>query len=338
MEHRVAGSAWRVAIGVTLLAMTTLTACSSGGGSGKASPTSAAKLSPTKTPTICVDQYLSAAPADDAVAGLQAEVRADGYPNAKWELRNPDSSPNAQQAIVQQFLGDDCTVIASATTTGTQSFMTSARRIPMVWCCVSTPSQAGIMQSVDAPGGNATGVQDPIPVNQEIDALLKIDPKVKRIGIIWKSGDAVGQVLADQAQAHIKSLGLTAVPAPVTTIAQVGTAAQSLIGKVDAIELPGDPTTIAGAPAAVKIAETANIPVFGATTSAVKAGGLLAAAYDYTEMGHLWGKQLVKILNGANPSTTPVITTPIGKILVNKATLSALGLSVPNDMTNVELQ
>lgn len=281
---------------------------------------------------VCVNRYASAPVIDQVVNGLQAGLAEAGGAAVAYNIQNPEADAATQQIVSQQFASGGCDVIVTVGTAATQAIQQATSTVPVVFLAVSTPVESGLVESIELPGGNITGVSDPLPVEAEIDGMLRIKPDIRTIGLIYKVGDAAGDELARRARQHIEGLGLAHVTAGISNPGETTQAAQSLVGRVEAIQFPCDTTTISGVVGAVAVADDNKIPTFGCTTNSVQAGSILAGSYDYVAVGHAAGKLAAEILRGAKPAETPVVIPEIGGFEINLSAAGRLGLAVPQDM------
>lgn len=294
--------------------------------------------------TVCVNRYASAPVIDQVMAGLEAGLaEAQGVSGGAsgggvaWNVQNPEADAGTQALVSQQFAAGGCDVIVTVGTAATQAIQQATDTVPVVFLAVSTPVESGLAESLERPGGNITGVSDPLPVEAEIDGMLAIKPGIRTIGLIYRVGDAAGDVLAARARAHIESLGLSHVTAGISNPGETTQAAQSLVGRVDAIQFPCDTTTISGVVGAMAVADDNGIPAFGCTTNSVLAGAILAGSYDYTAVGHAAGLLAAEVLRGADPAETPVVVPAIGGFELNTTAAARLGLSIPQAMLDAAM-
>jgi putative ABC transport system substrate-binding protein len=278
---------------------------------------------------ICVDQYATAGIISDLLDGLRSGL-ADR--DVTVTVKNPEADAATQATIARQFLDGGCDVLVPVATPGAQTYAKLTREIPIVFAASSSPVEAGVVEDLERPGGNVTGVSDPYPVVSEIDAMREIDPDMKTVGVIWRNGDPSGDVLAATAKQHMEELGITTVDANITNAGDATQAAQSLVGRVDAIMLPGDTATISAVPAILKVANAAEVPVFGSTSDTVKQGGVVAGSYDYTQVGEETARLVGEVLDGADPGEIPVVVPDAVTLAINETVARRLGLEVPPDL------
>ncbi|WP_432970060.1 ABC transporter substrate-binding protein [Dactylosporangium sp. CA-233914] len=298
------------------------TGCGSSSDDGKGD----GSISGTK---VCMDKYVTSPSTADIVNGVEEAFKGSGI---KFVVKSSEADSGTTQTIIQQFISDGCDAYMPVATSAAQATKAKVGKKPIVFVASSTPVQAKLVGSIDKPGGNVTGVSDPYPVRAEIDAMLKIKPSIKKVGMIWKVGDPAGDELAKEARNHFDELGIAVVEATIGTVSDASQAAQSLVGKVDAIELPGDTTTLSAVPAILKVAKSNDMPVFGAANDTVKAGGIVAGTWNYVDVGRVGGELMLKILRGADPATTPVVVPSDVELAVNVKEAERLGLKVPSDL------
>ncbi|MGB8418026.1 ABC transporter substrate-binding protein [Paraburkholderia sp.] len=285
---------------------------------------------------VCVNRFASAPVIDNVMTGLKAGIASGPAHSVQMRVENPEADAAAQQTIGQQFVSDKCDVIVAVGTAAAQAAQRTSKSIPVVFVGVSTPVESGLVKSLAAPGANVTGVSDPLPVENEIDAMHSFLPRMKTVGLIYKVGDPAGDSLAGRAKAHLEKLGIKEITAGISNPGETTLAAQSLVGRVDAIEFPCDTTTISGMAGAMKVAKDANLPVFGCTSDAVAKGAILAGSYDYITVGHIAADLITKILSGASPASTAVVVPPITGFDFNKTEADRLGLRTPGGFKAVK--
>lgn len=316
----------KTVIGAAFGVVIALTASACSDSSSEPSGDSGEKLSGMK---VCMDKFITSPSTDDLVRGAEEAFKGTGV---EFVVKSSEGESGTTQTILQQFASEDCDAYMPVATEAAQATKAKVDDKPIVFVASSTPVQAGLVESIDAPGGNVTGVSDPYPVVAEIDAMLAIKPDIETVGMIWKAGDTAGDELARQSKEHFQELGIDVVDATVSTISDTSLAVQSLVGKVDAIQVPGDTTTLAAIPAILKVARENDMPVFGAANDTVKAGGIVAGSWNYENVGFVAANLMISILEGADPATTPVIVPDDVDLSVNLEEIERLGLKVPEGL------
>lgn len=289
-------------------------------------------------PKICVNQYATASVIADILRGLKDGLKKENISTDGMIVQNPEGDAATQQTLAQGFVSDNCDVIVAIATPGAQVFRRLTSTIPVVFVGSSTPVEAGLVKSFEKPGTNFTGVADPAPVEADIDAMTKILPRMKSVGLIYKAGDPAGDFLAKRAIAHLEKRGLTPVIASIANAGEATQAAQSLMGKVDAVQLPGDSTTMSGIAGILKVTNEAKIPVFGCLSEAVSQGAVLSGSYSYVEVGALAAQTIRKVLGGEDPAQIPVVVPNAHGFDVNLTQAKKLGLEIPEEIMTRAMQ
>ncbi|MBQ2887363.1 MAG: ABC transporter substrate-binding protein, partial [Firmicutes bacterium] len=183
--------------------------------------------------------------------------------------------------------------------------------------------------NLDAPDGNVTGVSDYIDVAAIFNLANELTPEVKSYGFIYNMGEVNSVSVIEDAKAYLDAQGIPYTEAFVTNIGEVTTAAQSLVGKVDAFFLPIDNTVASAMSNVADIAIKNNIPVYVAADSMVHDGGLATAGVNYTQLGKQTAQMLIRILiNGEAIADNPVEVLTEYSVTVNEETAAALGVDV----------
>jgi putative ABC transport system substrate-binding protein len=282
--------------------------------------------------SVCVDQYATATVIDDLLDGIRTGLAEAGKSGLKIDVQNPNADAATEQTLAQKFINDRCDVVVPVGTAAAQLMSTAIKDTPVVFAASSTPVDAKLVASMDRPGGNVTGVADVINPVPDIDAMVKLMPDLKTVGLVWKLGDPAGESQAKQARDHLDKLGIAYLTATITNGSEITQAAESLANRVQAIEIPGDTTTLSAIGGLMKVADDAGVPVFGGTSTVVEAGGVLSSTYDYKVVGGAVATMVLQVLDGADPATTPVVVPPTGGLELNLTKLKKLNMTVPEDL------
>lgn len=282
--------------------------------------------------SVCIDQNTTATVIDDIISGIQAGLADQKAQGLKVTVENPNGDTSAEQTIAQKFINDGCDVVVPIGTAAAQLMSTVIKDIPIVFGASSTPVEAKLVASLDKPGKNVTGVSDVLDPAPDIDAMLELMPEIKTVGLVWKLGDPAGEAQVAKAKKHLDKIGIAYVPASITTGSEIVQATKSLVGKVDAIEIPGDNTTMSAIGGLIKTADDAELPVFGGTTTVVEAGGVLSTTFDYKDVGQAVADLTVTILDGADPAATAVVIPPSSGFGLNLTKLKEMGITVPQSL------
>ncbi|HEY5672334.1 MAG TPA: ABC transporter substrate-binding protein [Malonomonas sp.] len=234
--------------------------------------------------------------------------------------------------IAKLILGEQPDVAVGIATPTAQACAQTIKEIPIVFAAVTDPVGAGLVQSLEKPGGNVTGTSDMSPIDKQLDLILQFLPKLKTLGVIYNSGEANSVTLVRVLKAEAAKRGIRVEEATLSNSAGVFQAAKSLIGRSEAIYIPTDNTVVSAFEAITQIGYQAKLPVFAADTDSVARGAIAALAVDYYQMGRQTGEMVSRVLKGANPGEMPVETLREFKIHLNPGSAAKMGLEIPTDL------
>ena len=226
-----------------------------------------------------------------ADAGFGPDKVEYDYQNAQGEMSN------AMQ-IAQKFKADNVDMVHAIATPTAQAAVKVIKKIPLVYSSVTDPVDAGLVATIDASGTNVTGVSDAWPVDRQLGLYVQMLPNAKKWGTIYNAGDANSVVSIGMTKDACDSLGLELVEVTVSNSSEVYTAAQSLIGKVDAIYITSDNIVVSAFESVVKVCNENKIPLFAGDTDSVGRGAIAAYGLEYFQVGYTAGKKAAMILKG----------------------------------------
>ena len=120
---------------------------------------------------------------------LTDELAALGYvtgQNVVLEYRHADGKPEKFDRAVQELLEQRVDLIFSPSTPGTRVAQRLTREVPIVFTAGVDPVAMGLVNSMERPGGNLTGVTEETPegATKRVALLKEILPQAKRLGIM----------------------------------------------------------------------------------------------------------------------------------------------------------
>jgi putative ABC transport system substrate-binding protein len=285
--------------------------------------------------TVAITQIVEHPALDAVYQGIKDQLAEQGYKEGEnLTVLHESAQGNAAIAsqIARKFVGENPDVIVAIATPSAQTVAAAAKNIPVVFSAVTDPVGAKLVQSLEAPGGNITGVSDMLPIEKHIDLLQRVMPEAKRIGTVYNPGEANAASLVNLLDERLAARGLTLVKAAATKTSEVLGAARSLVGDVDAIYLTTDNTVISAAEAVISVGERAKIPVFAADTATVERGAVAALGFNYYEHGRQTGQMVYRILQGAGTADMPVETMDTLDLFVNPDAAERMGITLSDDL------
>lgn len=279
---------------------------------------------------------LTSHPALDAITeGIIDQLETAGYidgETATIDFQNAQGDQSNMQSIAERFLSNDADVMIGIATPAAQALVNVTDEIPIIMGAITDPIQANLVDSLETPGKNITGVSDKLPIEQQFDLMLKLLPDLKTVGFIYSSSEDNSASSANEAQKVAESLGLTVVTKTVSSANDVPQTAESLAKEVDAIWVPTDNTIATSIASLVSVTDGYSIPVFPSVDTMVEQGGLAGVGLNQYSIGIQTGKVTVDILEGANPSDYSVQFPDEIEIILNEAKAEQLNIEIPDDI------
>ncbi len=277
---------------------------------------------------VGIIQYMEHDSLQRAKEGFQDSLKEAGYEERKnlaIEFHNSQGDQSNLQSITQQLKGKKDLVLSIATPAA-QAMLNTDKETPQLFTAVTDPVGAKLVESMEKPGKNMTGTSDMAPVGDVVDLLLKADPSIKTIGILYNSSEVNSEVQYEQAKEYIESKGLKVESMTVTSTNEVQQATKILAEKVDGIYLPTDNTIANTIQTIGKVLMETKTPSVAAFDAAIE-GSLCAYGVDYYKLGQQTGNMAVDILKGdKKPEETPVEMSKELVVKVNDEMAAALGM------------
>lgn len=270
------------------------------------------------------------------IEGLKEAGFEDGK-NIKIEYKNSQSDFSNVNTISQNFVADKVDLICAIATPAAQSAYNAAMdsNIPVVMTAVSDPVAAGLAEALDKPNKGITGTSDIIPAQKQLALIRNFLPEAKTIGILYSTGEVNSEVQIDMYKEVAGEYGFTIETAGVSNQSEIPMALDTLLSKVDCLNNLTDNTVVSALTTILDKANEKNIPVFGSEEEQVKNGCVASEGLDYVELGKKTGQMAARILNGETAESIAIEAIEQSSPIVNKSSLEKLGLTLPNNYTDV---
>ena len=285
--------------------------------------------------TIGISQIVEHPALDSAQKGFIDGMTAAGYVEGEdvvYDIANAQNDKNNALTIAQKFVNDKVDMIFAIATPTAQAAAQATTDIPILITAVTDPVAAGLVETLDAPGGNVTGTTDMNPIAEQLELVKKFVPDAKKVGVIYNSGEVNSEVQVEIAKEVAGDLGLEIVEASVATSSDVSQAAASLVGRVDAIYIPTDNTVVSALETVLQVAEDNKIPVIAGEGDSVERGALATLGIDYYELGKQTAEMAVKVLKGEAPASMVIETQKNMQLYINKTAAKNMGVEIPADL------
>ncbi len=311
-----------------------VSACSSDSANDAAASDAASADAASAAYTIGITQIVSHPALDGAVEGFKQGLADQGFTNVTYDVQNAQGDIATAASIAQKFANDNLDLVLGVATPTSQAVVKAVTDTPIVFTAVTDPLGAGLVDNAEAPGGNTTGVSDLLPMVPTMELITRVLPDIEKLGVIYNAGESNSVFLIEEQKKAAEAIGIEVVEATASNSSEVQAAADSLVGRVDAISVLTDNTVVSALESVVKVAQENQIPLFAGDTDSVERGAIAAYAFDYTDLGVQAGEMAAAILSGQAISDTPVEYAQKLQLSINEEAAAASGVTLPEDVVN----
>lgn len=280
-------------------------------------------------------QIVSHPALDNDSKGFKAALEEEGFVEGKnitIDRQNAQGDQANCAIIARKFEDDRVDLIHAISTPCAQASVKVSKKIPIVFSSVTDPVATGIVPRMGKTGTHVTGVSDRWPITLQCRMYQDLVPSAKRWGTIYNPGDVNVTFHIKEMKEALEEMGLELIEAHVSASSEVMQAAQSLVGRVDAIHITSDNTAVSAFESIVKVCNESNIPLFAGDRDSVPRGAVAAYGPDYFLVGYTAGKKAARILKGEDPSQIEAGLASAYSLWVNLENAINQGLNLPKTL------
>lgn len=285
-------------------------------------------------PLITITQIAPHPSLDAILKGILDELKEQ---QQDVEIVHEDAQGNITLAsqIAQKQASLKPQVMVSITTPSTQAVYNVAlkHKIPVIFSGVSDPVVAKLIDTNSKKGKGITGISDFAPLPQQLDLILKIQHKLKRLGVLYNAGEINSVSVVEKLEELAEQKGIALIKKTVTNTQEVAAVSTSFLGQVDGIYIPNDNTIISSLESVLKTVGD-RLPVYASDPESVERGCLAAVTFGQYEMGRETGKLLVDVLKGTPLENIPVKQLDKTDVILNMGAAKKLSLVIPEEILN----
>lgn len=261
-----------------------------------------------------------------------AELGYEEGTDVVYDIQSAQGDFGTALTIAQKFAADGVDLVLAIATPAAQAAVQVLRDTPILITAVTDPVAAELVDSIERPGTNVTGTSDLTPVRAQLELLTMLAPSARRVGVIYNAGEVNSVVQVNLAKAAAADLGLEVVEATAANSSEVLSAAQSLVGRVDALYVPTDNTVVSAIESVVLVAERARLPLIAGEDLSVEQGALATVGIDYYQLGRQTADMALRVLQGENPAEMSIEYQNEINLVVNLSAAQRMGVTIPEDL------
>jgi putative ABC transport system substrate-binding protein len=296
----------------------------------------AARAQQPKVPVIGFLERKSARDAGQMPAafhrGLNDAAFIEGR-NVAIEYRWAENQPDRLPALAADLVQRNVAVIAAPDSASAFAAKAATTTIPIVFNTSLDPVAAGLVASLNRPGGNVTGITslNTEVVSKRLELLHEVVPKASTIGLLVNQADPrIADINIAEMQAASRTLALQFHVLNASNNDEIdeafATSAQRGIG---ALVLIADSFLNSRSQQLAALVLRYALPAISANREFTMAGGLFSYGTSLADIYRQLGVYTGKILRGENPAEFPVSQSTKVELVINLRTAKLLGLSFP---------
>jgi putative ABC transport system substrate-binding protein len=305
------------------------------GGAAAAWPAAVRAQQPAM-PVVGFLSFRSEADAADSVAAFRKGLGEMGYvegSNLAVEYRWADARLDQLSTLADELVSHPVAVLAAVAGQQTpRAAQAATKTIPIVFGIGDDPVKAGLVSSLNRPGGNMTGatfLSNGLGAKR-LGMMRQLVPDANVIGLLANQNSPQGQEQLKDVPEAAKSLSQRLVVLKGGNDQEIDAAFASLAGEgVKALLVAADPAYDPRRNRLIALSAQYAIPTMYHFRDFPLAGGLACYGASISDLYRQVGVYVGRILNGDKARDLPVMLPTKFEFVINLKTARALGLDIP---------
>jgi putative ABC transport system substrate-binding protein len=256
--------------------------------------------------------------------------------NLIFGFRSAEGQPRRLPQLIAEFIETNPDVIVAGFGTLTaKAAQAATATIPIVFTSVGDPIGAGVVQSLNRPGANITGLSSQTTElsGKRLQMLEEIAPAIRIIAVLLNPDNPFTAVALPELRNAADARGHRLEICEVRTVDQLSTSLD-IAAKAGATGLTilETPMLLGLRQQIVDLAAKFRLLAIYTNRDFVSAGGLLSYGTDRRQQYRRAAELVDKILKGEKPADIPVEQPTKFELVINLKTAKALGLTIPETL------
>ncbi|RTK92859.1 MAG: ABC transporter substrate-binding protein [Rickettsiales bacterium] len=279
---------------------------------------------------VYISQLVKHPALDMTTKGIIDGLEQNGYKNGvNLDLRIESAQANSALAsqIAAKFVAQNADIVVGVATISAQSFIkyTKENKAKLVFSSVTDPVKAGLVESLNMPSNNVSGVSNFVELEPQIKLFQTIQPNLKRLGFLYNPSEMNSLSLIKKLEELCPKFGISLIVQAANKTSEVSQAATKLAANVDAIFISNDSTALSALQVIINSATKVKVPVYVSDTDAVELGALAALGPNQYNIGLQTAKIIVRALKGEDLGTIPVEFPTSTELYLNEEAAEKIG-------------
>src|SRR5262245_9796285 len=290
-------------------------------------------------PALPIIGWLGASSAEswrDRVADTREGLKEQGFVERqnviieyRWADDRYERIPQLAADLVRQHVN---LIVTGGGTSTALAAKAATTTIPIVFAIAADPVRAGLVASLNRPGGNITGIvgfTDAL-IAKRLELVTELLPNIAVIGVLLNPNNPNSEARSRDLRAAAGVIGrqlriLYAVNRREIDKAFTSAADQ----RIGALVVQNETLFIARREQIVVLAASHRLPTILETREYATAGGLISYGPSIADRYRMLGSYAGRVLKGERPADLPVLQPAKFELVINLNTAKAIGLEIP---------
>ena len=205
--------------------------------------------------------------------------------------------------------------------------------MPIIFATGTDPVSDSLVDSLNRPGGNLTGVTffAGLLSAKRLELVRQLVPKAKAVALLVNPDGPDAEAVRKDAQAAAEAIGLQFMSIDISNVRDMERAVATSVERgASVLQFGSGAFFNSHRERLVALAAQYRLPSIYNWREAVIAGGLMSYAASITDAYRQAGIYAGRILKGEKPGDLPVVQPTKFEFVLNLKTAKALGLEVPD--------
>lgn len=264
--------------------------------------------------------------------GLKAVGLVEGSTVAieyRWAEGQFNRLPELAAGLVQRQVG---VIVTMGGNVAALAAKRATSAIPIVFLTADDPVSTGLVDSLNRPGGNVTGVTWLAGElgAKNLELVSELVPSAATIGVLMNPNRPTAEAQLESATGAAKAIGKTLLVLKASQKDDIDRAfAEIAQARVEALFVTVDPVFIVNRIQIIETAAKQRVPTLYFQREFVDLGGLVSYGASAHDASRLVGGYAARIMKGAKPADLPIQRSTKIETVVNLKTARALGMTIP---------
>jgi putative tryptophan/tyrosine transport system substrate-binding protein len=295
----------------------------------------AARAQQPAMPLIGFLSSLSASVTSKRISSFGEGLSETGYTvgrDVTVEARMAEGQDDRLPALATDLVGGQVRLIAASGPLAAFAAKAATTSIPIIFVAAFDPVQAGLVASLNQPGGNVTGITlvGASLGGERLELARELVPNVGLVALMTNPSSPDASEELRDVQTAARAVGQELLVVLASSDRDFEAAFASIVQRrAGVLLISTDPFLFQSTDRLIALAAQHRIPALYATGESVAAGGLISYGASISDAWRLAGVYAGKILKGARAAELPVVQPTKFELVINLKTARTLGLDVP---------